>query len=117
MHPSDATSYGPNYYLPVVSKLLDRIVAKQLLTYLDTSQLMPQLQSAYRPRHSTETAVTKVLGPIGRFVCDRQRPGTLKMRELKMQEWKTREQVAGVENARVEKREYIARVGLLRPMN
>jgi len=60
MDPSDARSYRPISNLPVVSKLLERIVAKQLLTYLDTSQL----QSAYRPRNSTETAVTKVLSDV-----------------------------------------------------
>ena len=64
MDPSDARSYRPISNLPVVSKLLERIVAKQLLTYLDTSQLMPELQSAYRPCHSTETAITKVLSDV-----------------------------------------------------
>jgi len=39
-------------------------VAKQLLEYLTSSSLLPDLQSAYRAYHSTETAVLKVLSDI-----------------------------------------------------
>jgi Reverse transcriptase (RNA-dependent DNA polymerase) len=35
-----------------------------LISYLNTSKLLPELQSAYRKRHSTETAVLKVLMDI-----------------------------------------------------
>jgi len=39
-------------------------VAKQLLEYLIREKLLPELQSAYRAFHSTETAVLKVLSDI-----------------------------------------------------
>jgi len=39
-----------------LSKLLERLVAKQLLDYLTTFRLLPDQQSAYRAYHSTETA-------------------------------------------------------------
>lgn len=47
-----------------MSKLLERLVAKQLVEYLSSSGLLPALQSAYRANHSTETAVLKVLSDI-----------------------------------------------------
>ena len=50
--------------LSVASKLLERLVAQQLLAYLNKSGLLPRLQSAYRAGHSTETAVLKVLSDI-----------------------------------------------------
>jgi len=64
MDPAEAKSYRPISILSVLSKLLERLVARQLLDYLNSSRLMPDLQSAYRANHSTETAILKVLGDI-----------------------------------------------------
>jgi len=46
--------------LSVLSKLLERLVCKQLMIYLRDNDL----QSAFRLRHSTETAVLKVMSDI-----------------------------------------------------
>jgi len=48
----------------IVSKLLERIVARRLLSYLTSAGLMPSLQSAYRVNHSTETAILRDLADI-----------------------------------------------------
>ena len=47
--------------LTFVSKLVERVVASRLVSYLNDKDLTPQLQSAYRHFHSTETAILKVL--------------------------------------------------------
>ena len=56
--------YRPISNLPVLAKLLERLVAKQLIAYLELHGLLPQLQSAYRAAHSTETALLKVTSDI-----------------------------------------------------
>jgi hypothetical protein len=60
---SDCRSYRPTYNLSVVSKLLERLVARQLMDYLQSNNL-PSYQSAYRPFHSTQTAVLRVPSDI-----------------------------------------------------
>ena len=58
--PADAKSYRPISNLVVLSKLLERIVSSQLRSHLNDYDLLPCVQSAYRPFHSTESAILKV---------------------------------------------------------
>jgi len=64
MDPADTKSYRPISNLSVLSKLLERLVSKQLVTYLKDNSLLPDRQSAYRAHHSRETAVLRVLADI-----------------------------------------------------
>ena len=50
--------------MSIVSKLLERLVSSQLVKYPKNNYLLPDLQSAYRAMHTTETAVLKVLADI-----------------------------------------------------
>ena len=52
---ADARFYRPSFNLTVISELLERIVSSQLVKYLKDKGLLPDLQSAYRAMHSTET--------------------------------------------------------------
>jgi hypothetical protein len=57
LDPAETKSYRPTSNLSMLSKTLERLVASQLLDYLRVADLLPDLQSAYRAHHSTETAV------------------------------------------------------------
>ena len=64
LDPADVRLYRPISNLTVIYKLLERIVSSQLVKYLKDKGLLPDLQSAYRAMHSTETCVLKVFSDI-----------------------------------------------------
>ena len=78
---TDVKSYRPISNLSVLSKLLERLVAQQLIGYLKSSKLFPPYQSAYRLNHSTETAVLHVLAEI-LTAADRGDLSALVLRDL-----------------------------------
>jgi len=47
LDPSDASSYRPISNLAVLSKLLERLIASQLMDYLTSADLLPSLQTAF----------------------------------------------------------------------
>ena len=52
-----ASNYRPISLLPIVSKLLEKIVSTQLKVFLASNSLLPEIQFAYRANHSTENAL------------------------------------------------------------
>jgi len=68
--PDTASSYRPISNLSFISKLVERLVAKRFTSHVNLHTLFPAQQSAYRPFHSTETAVLSVHNDLVRAVDD-----------------------------------------------
>ena len=58
------SSYRSVSNLPHLSKILERIVHRQAISYLEEFKLLPDFLSAYRRGHSTETAVLNVYSDL-----------------------------------------------------
>ena len=61
---ADMSNFRPVSNVSFMSKIVERAVAIQLTEYLSANDLLPCLQSAYRKRHSTETALLRVWSDI-----------------------------------------------------
>ena len=62
--PTHPSNYRPISLLPVIAKIVERTVQRQLYYYLNSNQLLSPSQHGFRPRHSTETALSFVTDSI-----------------------------------------------------
>ena len=81
LDPTEPSHYRPVANLSFASKVLERIVCSQLTRYLDENSLHHPYQSAYRPRHSVETALLKVHNDIATSI-DQKKQVVLIMLDL-----------------------------------
>src|SRR3984885_8230076 len=64
LDPSVLSNYRPISNVSFLSKIIEKIVATQLIKYLDSNNLLPPRQSGFRKGHSTETLLLHLLADI-----------------------------------------------------
>ena len=63
-NPRDPSDFRPISLLPTLSKILEKVVAKQVLHFLYENNLMEPLQSGFKIKHGCDTALLKITDDI-----------------------------------------------------
>src|SRR5699024_2153307 len=62
--PTDFKHLRPINILPTMSKILEKIMYRQLIAYLDANKILPITQSGFRVNHSCTTALLNIVDDI-----------------------------------------------------
>ena len=65
---NDPSNYRPISNLNTIRKIIERLSLKRLLPHVASTGNFSPLQSAYRKKHSTETALLKILDDVYRII-------------------------------------------------
>ena len=77
----DLSSYRPISNLNFISKLLERIIHSRMSSHLHSFPSITPFQSAYRPFHSTETALLRIQNDL-LLACNQQKVSALVLLDL-----------------------------------
>ena len=72
--PNDFGNYRPISLLPTLSKIIEKIVQKQLYEYMDSNNLFSNSQYGFRKNHATEYAAMEFVDKIGETMNNKQTP-------------------------------------------
>ena len=61
---TDPLNYRPISLLPLLSKVIERIVLDQLNIYLETNDILFKYQSGFRSRHSVNTCLSHLSNKV-----------------------------------------------------
>ena len=65
---ANPSNYRPISVLPVLSKVMEKMVFKQVYAYLSENNLLNKYQHGFRPGHSTQTALISLTDDIAKHV-------------------------------------------------
>ena len=69
---NDPNNFRPVSILPILSKVIEKIVADQLMDHLEKNNLLSDTQHAYRKGLSTETALMKVTDEVYKNIDEKK---------------------------------------------